>query len=164
MLCDSPSTILTPCWCVTTHSLCGVKRNWLHSKLVCSFQGLASSPQATSQQLHQSRLLHRGRGFSGAQGGRCASRSTQTPSGGLVWKRGPAAPKNLRTPRTSLSEVGLHGDRDPSRFDPVSSDQWPSFPPRQLLLSAFPNPVPIPHTSACAVSWADLTTQRPTYR
>lgn len=129
-----------------------------NSKLVCWFQVLTSSSQATSQQLHKSRLLHYRRGFSGAQAGRCSSHSKKRPSGGLVWKRGPAAPKNLRTPRTSLSEVRLHGDRNPSHFNPVYSDQWPLFLPRQLLLSTFPNPNTISHTFA--VSWAKFTSQR----
>lgn len=129
-----------------------------NSKLVCSFQVLTSSSQATSQQLHQSCLLHCWRGFSGAQVGWCSSHSKKRPPGDLVWKRGPAAPKNLRTPRTILSEVRLHGDRNPSHFNPVYSEQWPSFPPHQLLLSTFPNPNTISHTST--VSWAKFTSQR----
>lgn len=126
-------------------------------KLVCSFQVLSSSSQASAQQLHKSRLLHCGRGFSGAQVGRCSSYSKKRPSGGLVWKRGPAAPKNLRTPRTSLSEVRLHRDWNPSHFNPVYSDQWPSFPPHQLLLSTFPDPNTVSHTFT--VSGAKFTTQ-----
>lgn len=151
----SPAMIPTPWWPVAKNILLWCKGQvvacW-NTKLVCSFQVLTSSSQATSQQLHQSCLFHCWRGFSGAQVGWCSSHSKKRPSGGLVWKRGPAAPKNLRAPRTSLSEVRLHRDWNPSHFNPVYSDQWPSFPPHQLLLSAFPNPSTISHTFA--VSWA----------
>lgn len=124
-------------------------RTFINLRLVCLLQVLSSSYQTNSEQLHQSCLLHLWRCVSDTQCGG-DSPHAKGPSGDLVWKWGLAAPKNLRTSglrQKTLSQIRLYRDWNSSRLAPVHSNQWPSFSPNQLLLSAFPGQKPISQTS-----------------